>query len=134
MLRGDWTSITNRAVERLDRYTVYEINLLTRYREALRRFADSLYEYVDCTCDMCRNNVKPVFHCGKTMSRSGMITLVLIPVFFLMEYAYGLCIPSCVYEHEATKTFFREVTVAIFIYVSCGRDLVTRIIADKWLV
>ena len=56
------------------------------------------------------------------------------PCIFLMEYAYGLCIPSCVYEHEATKTFFREVTVAILIYVSCGRDLVTRIIADKWLV
>ncbi|KNG83802.1 hypothetical protein ANOM_007998 [Aspergillus nomiae NRRL 13137] len=82
-------------------------------KEALRRYADSMYQYVAAVCDVQKQREVCIPR-WEDYVEGRLDTIGVYPCLMAMEYAYDLSIPSWVYEHEAMTVMFRETSISIF--------------------
>ncbi|KAI9036497.1 terpene synthase family protein [Aspergillus affinis] len=81
-------------------------------KEALHRFAVSMYEYVDSVCHAQKVRVTG-FPTWEEYLDNREQTVGAYPYIMAMEYAYEVVIPSWVYETEEFQVMFKETTIAI---------------------
>ncbi|PWY89220.1 terpenoid synthase [Aspergillus heteromorphus CBS 117.55] len=99
-------------------------------RDALNRFADSLYKYIDSVCSVQETRSKEVPTLDEYLLNR-IHPIGAFPCIMAMEFAYALTIPAWVYSHETSRTMFRETAVSCII-VNDVLSLKNKVAADRF--
>ncbi|PLB53754.1 terpenoid synthase [Aspergillus steynii IBT 23096] len=84
-------------------------------KQALNRFAVSVYEYVDSVCDAQKVRIT----CLPTWEEylaNRLLTIGAHPYLMAMEYAYGVVVPELVYERKEIKLMLKETSISIIMW------------------
>ncbi|KAL1969796.1 hypothetical protein VTN77DRAFT_7305 [Rasamsonia byssochlamydoides] len=89
-------------------------SLITLVVHALRRYANDVYNYVEAVSSHQEQREIGLSTIEGYIERR-LHTIGAYPCLTIMEWAYGLNIPSLIYEHKATKVIMRETALASFL-------------------
>ncbi|RAL11513.1 terpene synthase family protein [Aspergillus homomorphus CBS 101889] len=95
-------------------------------REALARYAASMYNFVNAVCNV-QQQWMTNFPPWEEYMETRMQTVGIYPCLMTMEYAYGLNTPNWVYNHPSIHAMFQETAFSCIIVndiVSLQKELI----------